>query len=114
MDTKRLKKQFCGYSISQQLSFPGKDKEIVGYLLHHNQKMFQTEHDGGYAAPLISRGIIRPSGRPGQAVDLTRMPFEVPDHIWSVLESNREKFPHDPPSGQEVETHPWAIHFMAR
>ena len=35
------------------------DKEIIGYLLHHNQKMFQAGVTGGYAAPLISKGIIR-------------------------------------------------------
>ena len=28
------------------------DRAIVGYLLHHNQKTFQTMSDGGYAAPL--------------------------------------------------------------
>lgn len=43
-----------------------KDREIIGYLLYHNQKMFQADQDGGYAAPLISKGIIRPSGRAGQ------------------------------------------------
>lgn len=90
------------------------DRAIIGYLLYHNQKMFQTEQDGGYAAPLISKGIIQRSGVYGQAVDLTRMPFEVPDHVWSVLDKNREAFPYEPPPTGEVEKHPWAIPWMAR
>lgn len=91
-----------------------KDREIIGYLLHHNQKMFQTNQDGGYAAPLISRGVIVLSVRPGQIVDGTRVPFEIPDHIWSVLQANREQFPYVPPTGPNGERHPWAIHWMAR
>ena len=90
------------------------DRAIIGYLLYHNHKMFQAYQDGGYAAPLISKGIIQRSGVHGQAVDLTRMPFEVPDHVWSVLEKNREAFPYEPPPTGEVEKHPWAIHWMAR
>ncbi len=90
------------------------DRAIIGYLLCHNQKMFQAEQDGGYAAPLISKGIIQRSGVHGQAVDLTRMPFEVPDHVWSVLEKNREAFPYEPPPTGEVEKHPWAIPWMVR
>ncbi len=91
-----------------------KDRAIIGYLLHHNQKMFQADQDGCYAAPLISKGIIRRSGVPGQIIDMTRAPFEVPDHIWSVLEKNREAFPYEPPPASEVEKHPWAIPWMAR
>jgi len=92
-----------------------KDREIIAYLLHHNRKMFQAENDGGYAAPLIARGIIRTCGVHGQIMDLTRVPFEIPDHIWSVLEANRDEFPHRPPPAKgETETHPWAIPWMAR
>jgi hypothetical protein len=91
-----------------------RDRAIIGYLLYHNQKMFQAEQDGGYAAPLISKGIIQRSGVPGQAVDLTWMPFEVPDHVWSVLEKNREAFPYEPPPTGEVKERPWAIPWMVR
>lgn len=91
-----------------------KDREIIGYLLYHNQKMFQADQDGGYAAPLISKGIIRPSGRAGQVVSTSWMPFEVPDHIWSVLKKNQEVFPYKPPPANEIEKYPWAIPWMVR
>ena len=91
-----------------------KEREIIGYLLYRKQKMFQTNQDGGYAAPLISKGIIQYSGVPGQAIDQIRVPFEVPDHVWRILEKNREAFPYDPPPNGEVESHPWAIHWMAQ
>lgn len=91
-----------------------KDREIIGYLLYHNHKMFQAYQDGGYAAPLISKGIIQRSSVHGQPVDPNWMPFEVPDHVWSVLEKNREAFPYEPPTAGEVEKHPWAIHWMVR
>ena len=91
-----------------------KDKEIIGYLLHHNQKVFQTDQDGGYAAPLISKGIVRVSARRGQVLDPVQVPFEIPDHIWTVLKSNQREFPYYPPSDREDATYPWAIHWMAR
>lgn len=91
-----------------------RDRAIIGYLLHHNQKMFQHDQDGGYAASLIAKGIIRPAGRPGQVVDLLWVPFEIPDHIWAVLEENRDSFPYQPPTNTKDEKHPWAIHWMVR
>ncbi len=91
------------------------DRKIIGYLLYHNQKIFQTTQDGGYAAPLISKGIIQPSiNKSGQYVDITRIPFEIPNHIWHVLEKNRDSFPYTPPRNGEVEKHPWAISWKAR
>ena len=91
-----------------------KEREIIGYLLHHNQKVFQADQDGGYAAPLISKGIVRIAGQRGQVMDLTRIPFEIPDHIWSELASNRSAFEYTPPRGKEPESFPWAVHWMAR
>jgi len=91
-----------------------KEREIIGYLLYHKQKIFQTTQDGGYAAPLISKGIIQCSVMPGQAIDQVRVPFEVPDHVWRVLEKEREVFPYNPPPNDEAESHPWAIPWMAR
>lgn len=91
-----------------------KDKEIIGYLLHHNQKVFQTAQDGGYAAPLISKGIVRLSARHGQVLDPNQVPFEIPDHIWAVLKSNQGKFPYCPPRDRQDAGYPWAIHWMVR
>ena len=85
-----------------------KDREIIGYLLHHNQKMFRALDDGGYADLLISKGIIRLAAKVGQIVAHGSVPFEIPDHIWSVLEKHREKFPYTPPPEGEREARPWA------
>ena len=90
------------------------DKAIIGYLLHHNQKMFNADQDGGYAAPLISKGIVRMSGQHGQVMDMTRIPFEIPDHIWKISEQNSSNFPYSPPPGNETEVYPWAIPWMVR
>lgn len=57
------------------------DRAIIGYLLYHNQKMFQHDLNGGYAAPLISKGIIRCALKPGQPFEERWVPFYVPDHI---------------------------------
>ena len=59
-----------------------------------------------YAAPLISKGVIRQDLRPGQAFEEGWVPFSVPDHIWAVLERNRKSFPYTPPEGT-AEPPPW-------
>ena len=88
------------------------DRAIIGYLLHHNQKMFQFEDTCGYAAPLLSKGIICAMGKHGQIIDSQWVPFAVPDHIWTVLEKNRDSFPYKPPDRNEG--YPWAIPWMVR
>ena len=90
------------------------DREIIGYLLYHNQKMFQTNQDGGYAAPLISKGIIKVSLRHGQVFDPLRVPFVIPDYAWSVFKKNKKLFPYSPPPEGENEKHPWAIPWNVR
>jgi hypothetical protein len=90
------------------------EKKIIGYLLHHNQKVFQTEQDAGYAAPLVSKGIIVVAVRPGQVVSGSRVPFEIPDYVWSVLQSHKAQFPYDPPKAGDREPYPWAIPWSAR
>jgi hypothetical protein len=89
-----------------------KEREIIAYLLAKNQKMFQTTIDGGYAATLLARGIVRTAGQ--QYVDQRRVPFAIPDHLWDVLVEHQADFPYTPPAQGEAESHPWAIHWMAR
>lgn len=91
-----------------------KDKEIIGYLLHHKQKMFNAEDSGGYAAPLIAKRIIRIVGVHGQMMDTLRVPFEIPDHIWTVLEEHADQFPYRPSQDGKTEPYPWAIPWMVR
>lgn len=89
------------------------DRAIIGYLLHHNQKTFQSASDGGYAAPLIGKKIIRIAAIHGQELDMNWVPFEITDDAWDVLSKHREEFPYKPPKGK-TETHPWAIPWMVR
>jgi len=91
-----------------------KDREIIGYLLYHNQKTFQGDSDGGYAAPLITKGIIRVACKQGQVIDPSWTPFEIPDYAWNVLENSKELFPYKPPSKGKTEVHPWAISWQVR
>lgn len=86
-----------------------KDRQILGYLLHHNQKSFTAAIDGGYAAVLIARGFIVPSGQVGQAFLADDRPFGVPDYVWEVLEENRADFPYKPEPG---DAHPWRVPWM--
>lgn len=86
------------------------DKKIIGYLLHRKQKMFSAVDDGGYAAPLISKRVIRLAGVAGQTVSLNSVPFHIPDHIWIVLEKNIVHFP----SPRDGDRAPWHVHWMAR
>jgi hypothetical protein len=91
-----------------------RERRIIAYLLAKNQKMFTTMEDGGFAATLISRGIVVYALRPNQAYSRVDTPFAIPDHIWSVLVEHRNEFPYNPPPPGEREVHPWAIPWMAR
>jgi hypothetical protein len=86
-----------------------REKEIIAFLLAKNQKMFDAEIDGGYAAPLLSRGIVRIIMVQGQHADHDRVPMAIPDHIWDVLVRNRDKFRYAPPPQGKVEPYPWRI-----
>ena len=66
---------------------------IYGYLLEHSQKSFTAEMAGGHAASLYKRRFIQTDAQNGHSYGIDEFPFSVPDHIWSVLEENREKFP---------------------
>lgn len=84
-----------------------REREIIGYLLAKNQKMFSAEADGGYAAPLLSRGIVRIAVRPNQHVALMDVPMVIPDHIWEVLVEHKDQFPNTPP--KKGDAHPWRV-----
>lgn len=113
LDQWRLKRRKIQQVIEYIPNMTDRDREIIGYLLYHKQKMFQAGNDGGYAAPLISKGIIRVACKKGQVYDPSWTPFEIPDYAWSVLEKNKEHFPYKPPKGK-AEKHPWAIPWMVR
>jgi hypothetical protein len=91
-----------------------KERIIIGFLLHHNQKVFDAEQDGGYAATLLARGFVRILARRGQVIDLTRVPMGVPDPVWDVWERHKEDFPYAPVYSEGHERHPWRISWMAR
>jgi hypothetical protein len=97
--------------IKEELSeLAERDREILAYLLHHNQRMFECAMDGG-ARMLISRGIVRSALRPGQVFDPENMPMEIPRPIWNVLKRHRSMFPYEP---SEDGGHPWRVHWMLR
>ncbi len=91
-----------------------KEREILAYLLAHNQKTFTADSDGGHAASLLSRGIVIVVAQPGQRLDGRRVPMTIPDPIWDVLQQHKAEFPYTPPENGEPETHPWRIPWMAR
>jgi hypothetical protein len=88
-----------------------REREILAYLLHHNQRMFECALDGGNARMLISRGIVRRALRPGQVFDSENVPMEIPKRIWTVLKKRRSMFPYSPSNGR---AHPWRVHWMLR
>jgi Super-infection exclusion protein B len=92
-----------------------KERQIIAYLLAKNQKMFTCASDGGYAATLISRGLLVPALRRGQAYTVEDMPIAVPEHIWGVFLVHKDQFPYTPERGERgVETHPWRVPWMLR
>lgn len=91
------------------------ERKIISYLLANNQKTITAEQDGGYAATLISRGILVLAMRPGQVADPMNVPFAVPNYVWDELTKQREKFPSTPPKRQDDrEPQPWRVPWMAR
>lgn len=66
---------------------------IYGYLLTYSRKSFTAEMDGGHAASLYKRRFIQTDAQNGHSYGAYEFPFSIPDHIWSVLEENRDQFP---------------------
>ncbi len=87
------------------------DREIIAYLLHHNQRMFECAWDGGRARLLIARGIVRSAQRPEQMVDSENVPMEIPKPVWNLMLKHKAKFPYKP---SRDGGHPWRVHWMAR
>jgi hypothetical protein len=90
------------------------ERKIISYLLAKNQKMFTAAPDGGYAATLISRGIVVRALRPGQVFGYEDMPLAIPDHIWEVLLEHKDQFPYKPSRRGETEVYPWRIPWTLR
>jgi Super-infection exclusion protein B len=88
-----------------------REREIVGCLLQMNQRMFTNTPDGGHAVTLVSKGVVRLALKPGQTFPYYETPYEIPEHIWSVLEKHKSEFPYE---DEKNKAHPWRIHWMER
>ena len=71
------------------------ERAIYGWLLSNNQKSFTAEMDCGHGASLFKRGFIQSDAIGGIGYGMNEFPFSVPDHIWEVLEENRDNFPNE-------------------
>lgn len=89
-----------------------KEREIIAYLLHHNQRLIIADQSGGHAAPLVSQRILIMALQPNQAFTYETTPFVIEEHIWKVLERHKDKFPYHAPRRGEPEPHPWRKHWM--
>jgi hypothetical protein len=89
------------------------EREIIGYLLAHNQKMFTNRPDCGNASTLLARGIVLIAARPEQPVTYFEVPFAIPDHIWTVLKRHQDKFPYEPAGPGVDNAHPWRRRWAA-
>jgi hypothetical protein len=86
-----------------------KEREILAYLLHHQQRMFTCAADGGHAATLISRGMVRHALKSGQVFDFDDMPVEIPVEVWRFLRAKIDQFPYEE---EEDAPYPWRKHWM--
>jgi hypothetical protein len=75
-----------------------KEREIIGYLLHHNQRLITAEQSGGHAAPLVSQRILVMALQPNQAFTYEDTPFVIQEHIWKSLMRHKDRFPYCAPS----------------
>jgi hypothetical protein len=88
------------------------ERQIIAYLLAKNQKMFTAESDGGYASPLLSRGIVVYALVFGAHYDFDDdIPMRIPDHVWDILKTHEASFPYTPQLSDRsgVEVQPWRI-----
>ena len=88
-----------------------KEREILAYLLHHKQRMFTCDADGGHATTLLSRGIVRRALKPGQVFNYEDMPVEIPREVWRFLRARVDQFRYD---GEDDAPYPWRVGWMER
>lgn len=90
------------------------EREIISYLVAHNQRMFETQIDGGYASTLIAKGLIVCAVRPGQSVRSHGVPFEVPKPVWDALIARKDEFRYKASKHAERVAPPWVIPWEVR
>jgi hypothetical protein len=91
------------------------ERRIIGYLLAKNEKTFTAAADGGYAATLLSRGIVCVIAQHGQQLHPEDVPMTIPDPLWQVLIQHKEQFPYTPPKRSDgVEPYPWRVPWQLR
>ena len=88
-----------------------REREIIGYLLANNQKMFTYTIDGGAANTLLSKRVVICALLPGQSATGFGVPFRVPDHVWDVLVKHAVEFPNTWKTGEPF---PYAVSWMDR
>ncbi|WP_227270616.1 hypothetical protein [Roseobacter weihaiensis] len=69
------------------------EREIYGWLLTNSQKSFTAEMDCGHGSSLFKRDFIKSDAIGGIAYGMYEFSFSVPDHIWTLLDHNKEQFP---------------------
>jgi hypothetical protein len=100
------------HEIEKQIpSMSPKEREIIGYLLAINEKMFDYTIDGGAANTLISKRIVACAMLPGQSALAYGVTFKIPDYAWDVLVKHRAEFPNTWKPGEPF---PYAISWMSR
>lgn len=109
-------KRSAGQTVDEHLTeeietLSKKEREILAYLLHHNQRMFTCDADGGHATTLLSRGIARRALKDGQVFNYEDMPVEIPLEVWRFLRARVDQFQYE---GDEDAPYPWRVHWMER
>jgi hypothetical protein len=102
-------KTLAEYLTEELETLSKKEREILSYLLHHKQRMFTCAVDGGHAATLISRGIVRAAYKQGQLFDYNDMPVEIPLEVWRFLRDKIDQFPYHE---DEDAPYPWRKDWM--
>lgn len=102
-------KEFRKHVVSQIDLLNDVEREIFGYLLHHNTNTFKGHQNGGHAANLIGRGFIRMNVANGQMIDPLDVPYVVHPVVWDVVKTQKEKFPYNPQRRRGQKMPPWRV-----